>query len=523
MIYFNMANFFKNLFDTARSTPATYMNQDVVLDFLGELPKETVRQTVGFSGRAAIGLGEQISGRKEMTPETRLEKFIFGPEPIKPTLQHTKDVAEMFGFKNISQRTALLLAIPLTAAELDPRLPSAKKAALNIASDVSSFIRGAKSVKEALPGGKLFSGLRGLSTKLLESFRGLPEEITQQQFNEVVNRATKKGIRKADLDLVREAMERQIPSIQKNVAKELGSSPELLKFQQQGTKINLTKLAKDVETQLVPLTPTPVKSPRWSNVGKDYIGDGKYGEIVYQSPIKTRAGDVHYRHVLGREYNKSNPPFPNYFSHVRYEDMADGKTRKILETQSDLMQKENFVREGYSTRPGQTQVDMMKEIEQSNIPGIKESPIGKRIAEIAKLSAYESNDPLAHLRTFREEVKRAAKDGKDTLLTPTGKTAMKIEGLGDPTNWYIPGEGRVVYNELNTGQEIIQGFEGGVDLPYVITDILGDGKFKAVPKEIWQEINPATRQKTYGSLSERAIHQTNKEIADRAKETFDIS
>jgi len=49
-------------------------------------------------------------------------------------------------------------------------------------------------------------------------------------------------------------------------------------------KINLPQLAKDVQTQLVPLTPTPVKVPHWSNVGVDYIGDGRYFEWV-ESPF----------------------------------------------------------------------------------------------------------------------------------------------------------------------------------------------------------------------------------------------
>src|SRR3990167_2246650 len=57
---------------------------------------------------------------------------------------------------------------------------------------------------------RLFKGLKNISTKLLEKFRGMPEEITPQQFNEVINKAQKEGIRKADLDLIKEMAERQI-------------------------------------------------------------------------------------------------------------------------------------------------------------------------------------------------------------------------------------------------------------------------------------------------------------------------
>src|SRR3990167_6463897 len=60
----------------------------------------------------------------------------------------------------------------------------------------------------------------------------------------------------------------------------------------------------------------------------------------------------------------------------------------------------------------------------------KHGDIVGRLDELSKLQPYSSNDPLAQLRTFREEVKRAAKDGKDTILIPSGETAMKIEGLG---------------------------------------------------------------------------------------------
>lgn len=240
---------------------------------------------------------------------------------------------------------------------------------------ISKGLASISKAKTAKEPSSIFQGLKTTTTKLLQKFRGLPNEITPQQFNEVINKAQKEGIKKVDLDMVRGA------------AKEVNG------------KISLPQLAKDVEVQLVPLTPTPVKSPRWANIGEDYIGDGKYGEIVYQSPIKTSAGDVHFqgrdvvrRGQLSKEQRErisqlndnvqfyrrklssasdtrrqslhqsirearreistikesvteETDNFPNYFSHVRYEDMADGKTRKILETQSDLGQKGNILRE----------------------------------------------------------------------------------------------------------------------------------------------------------------------------------
>lgn len=320
----------------------------------------------------------------------------------------------------------------------------------------------------------IFKGLPVTTTKLMEKFKGMPENITPQQFNEVINKAQKEGIKKVDLDMIR------------------GSAKEV------NGKVNLPQLAKDVETQLVPLTPTPLEFPRYSHIGEDFIGDGKYGEVVYQSPIKTSAGDVHF--------GGANDEVPNYFSHVRYEDLADGKTRKILETQSDLMQKENFA---------------LEQKKRYGTPG----RIEKREVELNKLSNYESNDPLAQLRTFREEVKRAARDGKDTILIPSGETAMKIEGLGDDSKWYTFGNadstirggvGLLTHENIKIGKEVSQ--RGGDALgsdKWIITDVLGDGKFKAIQKNILEEagLNPV-------NLSKGDIEFLN---AEGHSETFDIS
>jgi len=361
----------------------------------------------------------------------------------------------------------------------------------------------------------VFQGLKNLSTKLLEKFRGMPEEITPQQFNEIVNKARKEGLRKVDEDL-----------IMKSVQEIRQTEPDRF-----SAKVNLPKLAAKVEEQLVPLTPIPVKSPRWSNVGADFIGDGKYGEIVYQSPIKTSAGDVHFQWNSTRE-GKRGEAFPNYFSHIRYEDMADGKTRKILETQSDLFQKENFAREKdfkFGKQTLRTGTPEHIQVAREKIGEKAGQAVEKRTSDLQKLSTYESNDPLAQLRTFREEVKRAAKDGKDTILIPSGETAMKIEGLGDP-NHFIRVNGANIEDALNDGnytslrmnsklkigETIIETPDNIIgDNPeldaWIITDILGEGKFKAVPKNILGDGDINLKDPIYRG----AIEQYS--------ETFDIS
>jgi len=324
----------------------------------------------------------------------------------------------------------------------------------------------------------IFKGLKNLSTKLLEKFRGMPDEITEQEFRTVLNRAEKEGIRQADRDLI------------------IG----LAKPNTQG-KINLTQLAKEAEIQLVPLTATPVKNPRWSNIGEEFIGDGKYGEIVYQSPIRTSAGDVHFPaksnlFMGGYEETGKGLNFPNYFSHVRYEDMADGKTRKILETQSDLMQKENLSQSvSQELLRGETPEQIITKYKKTGFRGIllNDQKIAVKILEELKqeqkLVAYNSNDPLAQLRTFREEVKRAAKDGKDTILIPSGETAMKIEGLGETSRFMQLQDGRMIDVkpvDLKVGKEIEQGVGNAFnESKWIITDVLGEntGKFRAVPKD----------------------------------------
>jgi len=421
---------------------------------------------------------------------------------------------------------------------------------------INFYNQAMKGVKEVSPlitkkSSSIFKGLKNLSTKLLEKFRGMPEEITEQQYRTIVNQAIKEGVKKADLNLVENAARGQIETT---------------------GKVNLNNMATDIQAQLVPLKATPVKSPRWSNIGEDFIGDGKYGEVVYESPIKTSAGDVHFQ---SRRYDfagyrgtkAESQDFPNYFSHVRYEDMKPSiplkakwtyrksgniyevldesgnviktsptkggaeylvrnaytqeHTRKILETQSDLFQKENFERElkgGWvNTKTGESLSNKKK---------------------MESLQSYNSNDPLAHLRTFREEVKRAAKDGKDTLLIPSGETAMKIEGLEETNEWYLDrglsgvdvgrgygGNPKLNISDLKVGENIIEGrdYLGGTpkdQATWIITNILGGGKFKAVPKNYVNLIE----QKFNKPLAE--IFKDKQKVQEELSgfiETFDIS
>lgn len=243
-----------------------------------------------------------------------------------------------------------------------------------------------------------------------------------------------------------------------------------------------------------------------------------YSEHVYESPIKTSAGQVHFS-------NSFAEPTNNYFAHTRVEDMAPqkhnaflssestDKTRRVIEIQSDLFQKgrlesENALGGKYTTpelanafREAGKLIDMQK----------------ARDAEIAKLKPYEDT---WHERVIREEVKQASKDGMTKLQFPTGETAMKIEGLGDNTIWFKPRSatsqgGRLLRDyPVKKGMEIVRGNEGSTDA-WIITDVLEGSKFKAVPKSDMELAPTAGTMDEYGRSREDFINSRT--------ETFDIS
>jgi len=397
----------------------------------------------------------------------------------------------------VATKEEKLLGVP---HEITFNIGGQKITSSQLASIVIGFITPEGEIKGKIPTEKLFQGLPNLSTKLLERFRGMSEKIKIGRAEEIINLTKKQGLRPTEEEMFRSSM-----VVEKG-------------------EVNLPKTAAKVEEKLVPLTSTPVKSPRWSSIGEEFIGDGKYGEIVYQSPIKTSAGEVHFaeRYSQGPYHGgKGKESFPNYFSHIRYEDMADGKTRKILETQSDLFQKGRLEEEANTAAVRELGFQNASKLSDKELKLYKTT----REQELAKLQPYSSNDPLAHLRTFREEVKRAAQDGKDTLLIPSGETAMNIERLGQVEQFQIVNKfggreflidrpGTPLDIGSNIGQEVYSGETHGGENVWIITDNLGDGKFKAVPKSSLKEFGAG------GVEIKRTIKQA---VESGLEETFDIS
>lgn len=282
-------------------------------------------------------------------------------------------------------------------------------------------------------------------------------------------------------------------------------------------QINVKEFADKVKQELLPLkvkeSPYPEhKSTKYESISlpDDLRGSVKnYKENVYESPIKTSAGRTHFSGI-----GKSGTDPENYFGHTRIEDMADNKTRRVIEVQSDLYQKGNLEKEAsqylratdYLSPTDAKEYGILKrrrsliegaENESAYVDEIKQND--KRVAQldkkaeqlkvkdaetkapkIAKLQQY--NDPTAHFRMIREEINKASQDGKTKLQFPTGETVMKIEGLGTYNNWrrgdFAYGHGKLEPTDLKVGAEVHQ---SGADDNWIITDVLGDGKFKAIP------------------------------------------
>jgi len=101
---------------------------------------------------------------------------------------------------------------------------------------------------------------------------------------------------------------------------------------------------------------------------------------------------------------------------------------------------------------------------------------------------YQYNDPTAHFRMIREEIKKASQDGKTKLQFPTGETAMKIEGLGEATSFYrgvntnLP---PIKADDLKVGETILR---NGSD-EWVIAEVFDDGKFSAIPQHVFDDFD----------------------------------
>ncbi len=401
-------------------------------------------------------------------------------------------------------------------------------------------------VKEVKP---TFEGHEDLTTKTVDTYLKGKTEVSYQYISDLLNKDEIKKPEKAILRAV------------------LDQYPE-------GSKIPVKEFADKVKTELLPLTHSNTRNAyEYVNLPKEIRGNvASYEEHIWNSPIKTSAGSVHF----GAE--------PNYFAHTRIEDLSDlpagstskytgvSKTRRILELQSDLMQKgrlegEKFA-EGQVTRgEAEKALENGQEVYELN-DFMDEVSVGEKINSLKDLEKSEATDfvvkgqrpELAKLEPYRnewapriikEEVKLAGIKGKTKLQFPTGETAMKIEGLGENANRFFPLEegyrlergekipNKIISREklepvkLQVGKEVFFGEPGNSERRitqsnkkdiWIITDVLGDGKFKAVPKEVFD--NQFERRGLNHTNMEEAISYGEHhypDILNRHAESFDIS
>lgn len=305
--------------------------------------------------------------------------------------------------------------------------------------------------------------------------------------------------------------------VSKQFISDLTNSPDLKKpekeliqrmLQEEGPNVDVETFANKVKTELLPLNvknETFARGPfkaRYENVAlpNELRGSvSNYKENIYESPIPTKAGYVHFDDWYGSQAPK------NYFAHTRIEDMADGETRRVIEAQSDLFQKgrlemEKGVNTGMSTglngsdkmvldslfsQIDNTTDEVVKKdlIEKRNNllqKGRKQEleQVNKKSRELAPLEPYRNT---WQDRIIREEIRQAALDGKKKIQFPVGNTAMKVEGLGEDTSFMqLDGRGFIKPDSLEVGLKI-KDRNGGNE--WIVTDVLGDGKFKAAPDE----------------------------------------
>lgn len=428
---------------------------------------------------------------------------------------------------------------------------------MGMAKVVKPIIAGA--VKEAP---SVFQGFKDLSTKVLEDLKGR-STVSKQYIQDATNRPELKD---SERNVIRQVLDTM-----------------------QGDKLNVKDFADRVKAELLPLVRNDAKTGKNINTGEltgryryesivlpsEIRGNvSKYSENVYESPIQTSAGGTHY------------PQYKNYAGHTRVEDMADKSTRRVIEVQSDLYQKGGLEREitaeahrptvqqmfGENDPPAAEFIDAVTknttplEIIQNyklqpdffTLQKIKDEILyiseaadsteakplqdlldellkmknvdflrALRVKEVDKLQQY--NDPTAHFRMVREEIKKAAQDGKTKLQFPTGETAMKIEGLGENGSWMRPYQEELadtdlsdlmnagmydnidISTKLNIGDVVVQG-ANDYPVDWVVTEVLGDGKFKAVSRVSVSDDN--------GKVIDRLIKKAKDAGHD---ESFDIS
>lgn len=289
-------------------------------------------------------------------------------------------------------------------------------------------------------------------------------------------------------------------------------------------KIPVKQFASDVENQLLPLNRKSLPNTRYEEINLPESSNAtNYNENIYESPIETSAGAVHFSSSVPTAGSDK------YFAHTRTEDvtpnlpaswstnpniysdpntghlidkttgqnLTQATTRKVLELQSDLFQKGRL----------ESSIEPYLHIPDKEVP----QPLQGRINQLAPYT------DTWYQRVSREEIKKAAQDGMKNLQFPTGQTAMRVEGLGQNTNWYNADSHNrpLTPDSLNVGQQITTQGGGnhiGASDSHTIIANLGDGKFRAV-----QNIVPENDYNFYKYIQNKGLLEKDGSFPEMSK------
>lgn len=238
------------------------------------------------------------------------------------------------------------------------------------------------------------------------------------------------------------------------------------------SKLPAQDFADSIRRDLLELKPVKVKEPHHfqTTIDKEMTyarkNNANYEEVVFESPIVTNGSPTHY------------PNSKNYFAHARGDEVVEGgkKIWREQEIQSDILRSDRLTNEfeGIGKEyKGQLKADL-------------EADKLARQKELEKLSPF-TNDRFGE-RIMRERIREKAQKGYSKYRLPTGETIGKIEGFR-ADEWYptefdprLPASNQSLkIEDLKLGMQVRK--LGDFRDDWIITDILGDGRFKAVPKD----------------------------------------
>jgi hypothetical protein len=177
-----------------------------------------------------------------------------------------------------------------------------------------------------------YNGEKEFTLKTLEKLKG--RETVSKEY--ILNLTNSGDIKQAERDLIRKELERGVWG-DKIPVKSFADVVlmDVLPLKVKGS--DLYKPSKKSYNDGSEMVEEGSFSPMYEGISLPSEMRGKvanYNEKIYESPIKTSGANAHFQYTSD-----------NYFGHSRIENMADGKTRRVIELQSDLFQKGNLEKE----------------------------------------------------------------------------------------------------------------------------------------------------------------------------------